>query len=329
MKTSVLAVLCLAILPLYGPVQAQIRPEPGRDAAAPAHVAAEADSVEEIVIEARRSGAPMWQVTKGEATVLLVGEITAVPKATPWRPDRLEAATRQSQRVILGVEGKFSPADVFRLLWRGRTIAQLPKGISAADYLNGDQQKRLERLEKRYGQSYTRESPLFLANNLLNEQLRFNRNTTEDATDVVRRTARKSRIKMRPVGRVYGDELVSSLLSAPPSAHVPCLDAAMRAADAGPSVVVERGEAWTRFDVPKVMASPLEAALGVCWPWGDPRFGPELRGQWIDAVGEALETPGVTLAVAPLQVLAEKGGVLDRLQRQGFEVEGPAWKERR
>ena len=40
----------------------------------------------------------------------------------------------------------------------------------------------------------------------------------------------------------------------------------------------------------------------------------------------ALGEPGVTMAVAQLRVLAEPDGVLDTLQAQGYEIEGPAWK---
>jgi hypothetical protein len=304
-------------------------PSPGLANPVPQQAAtAEPDAVEEIVIEARRSGAPMWQITKGEATILLVGEITEVPKATPWRPDRLEAATARSEHVILGVQEKVSPADVFRLFWRGAKIAQLPKGETVADFLTPQQLRRLTALEQQNGRSYQRQHPLITATDLLN-RLKFNRNTTDDASDVVRRTTRRNGIPTRPVGRVYGDELVDSLLQAPPATHVPCLDAAMAAAEAGEGVVRERGDAWTRFDVPKVMASPLERAMGACFPWGDPRFGPELRGQWTIAVSEALKTPGVTLGVAPLRVLAEKGGVLDRLDAEGLQIEGPAWRPRR
>jgi hypothetical protein len=43
----------------------------------------------------------------------------------------------------------------------------------------------------------------------------------------------------------------------------------------------------------------------------------------------ALSQDGVTLAVAPLRVLAEPDGVLDTLEAEGFEIVGPAWKSTR
>ena len=62
-----------------------------------------------------------------------------------------------------------------------------------------------------------------------------------------------------------------------------------------------------------------------------------LWSAWVAATGrrpdeETLEAACDTarawdsLAVAPLRLLAEAGGVLDRLDAAGFEIIGPAWK---
>lgn len=130
----------------------------------------------------------------------------------------------------------------------------------------------------------------------------------------------------RPVGRMRGDDMLDNLFEAEPQSHIPCLEAAIGAAEAGPGIVAERGRAWTQFEIPAVMANPLEKALGRCWPWNGDGFGAELRQQWVDAVTEASDQQGVTLAVVPLRVLAENNGVLDLLQRRGLVIKGPAWR---
>ncbi len=38
-----------------------------------------------IVVTAQRSGAPMWTI---DTPVILAGEMRAIPKTTPWQPDR-------------------------------------------------------------------------------------------------------------------------------------------------------------------------------------------------------------------------------------------------
>jgi len=284
-----------------------------------------AETNDDIVVIARRSGAPMWTIETSAGTVILVGEIAAVPKATPWRPERLEGATDRAQRVILGTKAKVSPGDILRLIFKGGGLTKLPKGKVAADYLDSAQLARLRALEARFDQDYARSNFLMTAFDLLSKRLSFNKDTADDASDVVRKAARQSKIPTQPVGEVRGEDMLDNLFAAAPETHIPCLEAAMAATEAGGDVVTARGEAWTGFDVRAVMANPLEEALGRCWPWTNDGFGPALRQQWVSAIDAAAAQPGVTLAVVPLRVLAEKDGVLDQLDRKGLPISGPAW----
>ena len=285
-----------------------------------------AEAADEIVVTARRSGAPMWTIPTANGVVILVGEIRNVPKATPWRPERLQGATDRAQRVILGTKAKVSPGDILRLIFKGGKLTRLPKGRVAADYLDAAQIARLRALETRFDQDYSRKNFLMTAFDLLSKRLSFNRDTTDDASDIVRKAASRGNIPAQPVGEVRGEDMIDNLFAAAPETHIPCLDAAMTAAEAGPDIVTARGQAWTEFDVPAVMGNPLEQALGRCWPWTNDGFGPELRQQWVGAINDAAKKPGATLAVVPLLVLAEPDGVLDRLKAQGLAITGPAWR---
>ena len=144
--------------------------------------------------------------------------------------------------------------------------------------------------------------------------------------DVIRRAARRARVPVRPVGTVRGDELVESLITAPQTAHVACVEAAIVAAEQGPDSARIRAEDWRALRVADVVASPIDRALNQCWPWGDPEIAPQLRQQWAAAIETALVSPGVIMGVAPIRLLAEEGGVLDGLEARGFDVIGPEWK---
>ncbi|MDP3377608.1 MAG: TraB/GumN family protein [Brevundimonas sp.] len=283
-------------------------------------------TVDEIIVTARRSGAPMWEVTRGGSTVLLVGAIQAVPAGIDWRPDALEQATRQAQRVYFPQRISASPADLFRVIWRSRTLTRMPEGRTTADYLSPEWQARLDALETTYGKDWSRDSFLILSSELLSDRLGLRDRGNQEVGEVVRRAARRGRVPVTSIGSVRGDAVIDDLLARPPESWVPCIEATIAATEAGRPAVEARGQAWTRFDVPSVMASPIEAAMSRCWPWSDPTLGTLLRGQWISAVEGALREPGVTLAVAPLRVLAEPGGVLDDLERRGFEIIGPDWR---
>ena len=280
----------------------------------------------EIVVAAQRSGAPIWTIETPRGTILLVGEIVEVPESTPWQPDRLEVATAGAQRVILGVKTKVSAGDILRLIFAGGKLTKLPDGRQAADYLDATQLRRLAALEQRYDQDYSRKGFLVTSFDLLARRLGFNRDTGKDATDVVRRAADRADVPTEPVGTLRGEDMIDDLFAAPPEAHLPCLDAAMTATEQGPDLVRRRGADWRRYDIPAVMANPLEIALGRCWPWADEEVGTVLRGQWTDAIYAATDYAGVTLAVVPLRVLAETEGVLDQLERRGLTIAGPPWR---
>ncbi|MCL6250126.1 TraB/GumN family protein [Altererythrobacter sp. KTW20L] len=286
----------------------------------------ESAETDAIVVSAQRSGAPMWIVDGPRGTLVLVGEITAIPKSTPWYPDRLEEATREAERVILGTRSRVSPGDVLRLIFGGSRITRLPDRTVAADYLDAGQMARLTALEQLYDEDYSRRSLLMTSFDLFTRRLRFNRDTGPDASDVVRRAASRARVPAEPVGTVRGEDVLDNLAEADPRSHIPCLEAAMTAAEAGRDIVEQRADAWRAFDVPAVMANPLELALGKCWPWADSDLGGELRGQWTEALASASEAEGVTLAVVPLRVLAEEDGVLDQLQSRGLDISGPDWR---
>ncbi len=284
--------------------------------------------LDDIVIQARRSGAPMWTVTRGDSTLILVGAITGIPRDLAWRPDDLEAAAARSDQILSPPEGRVSVSDIFRIIWRARTIGQMPQGQTTADYLTPGYQARLESImaEER-NQDWRTESLLLVGFQLMQEKAGYRAGRSgDDAMDVIRRAARRARVPVRPVGTVRGDELVESLITAPQTAHVPCVEAAIVAAEQGPDSARIRAEDWRALRVADVVASPIDRALNQCWPWGDPEIAPQLRQQWAAAIETAMVSPGVTMGVAPIRLLAEEGGVLDGLVARGFDVVGPEWK---
>jgi len=268
----------------------------------------------------------MWTIDTDTGTIILVGEIRAVPKSTPWQPDRLKEATSEAQRVMIRARPKFSPGDFFRLIFRGGKFTKLPDKTVAGDYLDPDQRARLAALETQYDRDYDRGSFLMTSFDLLARRIDFDDETTDDATDVVKKAARKADIPIQRPERFRGEDLLDDLADAPPESHIPCLEATMSAAEAGPGIIDQRGADWRKFDVPAVMANPLEIALGKCWPWADEELGEDIRGQWTGMIEQAAAADGVTLAVVPLRVLAEDQGVLDQLETRGYVIFGPDWR---
>lgn len=284
-----------------------------------------ASTLDDIIVTARRAGAPMWTVERDDSVVILIGSMEGVPRDYVWRLEALEAATRESQRILYPLEAQVSAADILRMIWRIRTIARLPAGTTIADHVPPELLVRLERLKVDEGSdSWRTESLVGLSFDLLRDAGRERR--ARGALTVVRAAARAAGVPGEPVGVVRGDELIDNLITLPPSTYLPCVEAATAAAEAGPAGAAARLDAWSGLRVVEVLANPLDQALNLCWPSGDPEIAPVVRARWAEATNEALSQPGVTLGVAPLRTLAEPGGVLDQLEAQGLDPRGPEWK---
>lgn len=309
----VMAGLLLTAAPLHASSQSQTE-------AAPA-------TADEIVVSARLSGAPIWTAVRDGRTLVLVGALEPVPKGLDWNVVPLEQAAARADRVLYPVSASFSVGDVFRLLFRGGKITDLPKGRTIADYLPAPLMARLERvMAAEKSDDWRRKSPVVLAFRLLGRHAGLARGG-RSIRDVVADAARRADVPGRSIGTVRGKEVIDNLMAQDPAAYRDCMAASIAAAEAGRDAAAHRAEAWRTRDIPALLADPLDTALSRCWPWADPAIGPRLKRNWTDALDTALAAPGTTLAVAPARLAAEPGGLLDRLAANGFRIEGPRWRD--
>lgn len=280
------------------------------------------DTVEDIVVVARRSGAPVWRVRNGDATVILVGSVASVPVDTPWQPEALEAAVAQADAVILSQTARMRWDDYFRFR---RARARLPVGTTTADYLPTDLQTRLAALEQTYRRDYATRGLVWIAEDLIGSRFRYPPGFGPAADDVVRAAASRFRKPVDEVGRLDGRHL-DDAVSGPGEAQLACLTAAITAMEAGADGFRALGLAWTRREVPAVLSNPIEQVSDVCNWSADQTLRVEGRAQWSEAVAKALLLDRTTVVVAPISLVAEPAGLLDQMEDRGLQVSGPDWK---
>ncbi len=279
-------------------------------------------ALEDIVVVARRSGAPVWRIHDGDSTVILVGSARSIPRDIVWRPEALEAAVQQADAIVMSQSATMSLGDFMRLR---RAKARLPQGTTVADYLDVEQQGRLQRLGVNYRRDYSERGLVAIAEDLLNRRLAYGRANGPSAESVIRATARKANKTSVLVGDMDGHH-VDEAVAVPDQGQVPCLAAAMSAAEAGRHGVVLRASSWARQDVPTLLATPLEQALDRCAWFADGELRRQGRAQWSQALVDALAAPKTTLMVMFVTIAAEPGGVLDQAEARGLDVSGPDWR---
>ena len=282
--------------------------------------------VEEIVVTGRRSGVPLWTVRSETTTLILVGAMAGVTKATYWDPTALTEALRKADRVMFPESQAFtaSPFSLIGWLAKWNAMGSLPKGQSLAAIAGPEEMRRLAALRTRgmVRGDYERRHPLHLSGDL-RDRAKGDVDYARNAADYVRRAVKEHKLTMVPIRRSKAKPLVKDLFASAPAEHLPCLRAAIAMAEAGPAAIQARSDAWAARRVPEVLASPADGVYQSCWPATEIlESGAELT----EEMKLLLSEPQVTVAVLTLRSLAEPGGVLDGLQAAGFDIQGPVWK---
>jgi uncharacterized protein YbaP (TraB family) len=290
------------------------------------HAPDERGQVEEIIVIGRRSGVPLWTVRSEQTTLVLVGSIEGVSKTTHWDPAALTEALRKADRVVFPQSHAFtaSPFSLIGWLAKWNAMGSLPKGQSLADFVGPETIRRLEALRARGAvrNDYATRHPLQLAGDL-RDRAKGGIDYGRTAADYVRSAVKQYKLTLVPIERSRAKPLIKDLFASTPQEHLPCLEAAIGMAEAGPAAVQARSDAWAARRVPDVLASPADRLGELCWPTAEIV---EPGADLVDEMTQLLSEPQVTVAVLTLRSLAEPGGVLDGLAAAGFDIQGPAWK---
>jgi uncharacterized protein YbaP (TraB family) len=319
-RKATVALALAAALSCGGPTLAQQQsPKPAADP--------QNGQVEEIVVTARRSGIPVWRVSGPATTVILVGSIQEVSKATKWEPGNLTSALRKADRVMFPQTLQLTASPFAMVGWMVKLarMANMPKGQSLREMMPAAEFNRLVSLERQgiLKPGFERRHPLILALQL-HDYADGKAGTGTDAEEYVRRAARKYKLQQVPFQKLKANKSINAVFKSEPREHVPCLVASIALAEAGSGAVQARSDAWAQRRIADVLASPAERAFQAC----DLDHYLESRPDWQGTLRRTFAEPQVTVAVLNLASLAARGGTLDQLAAAGFDVQGPDWRSR-
>ena len=92
--------------------------------------------------------------------------------------------------------------------------------------------------------------------------------------------------------------------------------------------LMDRARAWAIGNVERIESLPEPAEVAACLAALDSGAAAgdlvgRVRSAWLESMEKYLQTGGTTLAVVNMDLLLGRGGLLDVLRAQGYEVEGP------
>ncbi|MFL5297047.1 MAG: TraB/GumN family protein [Phenylobacterium sp.] len=281
--------------------------------------------VEELVVTAADPNPAWWQIRKGDSTVwLLGGPMGPMPKDVRWDDGPLKTRMAGAKSLILPSAASVGIGDIFGLLrLRGELKEKQPLEPSLPPPLAKRFAAARESLGKDAGR-YDGWSPVW-AGRLLQQDY-FNqwkllggasptavaRNVARHASVQVARVVHKGMPVLRSaVQQMREDEKAQA-----------CLAGYLEAVEVRPERYRAAAKAWARGDIRK--AIDLPRGSDVCRELFLDEFASASVSEQVEAISAALETPGTTVAIAPLRQLLIRNGVLQQLKARGFQITDPS-----
>ena len=306
------ALCCLAVA--TGPVGAGARPVRGGGDPAP-----------EVVVLGR-PGPALWSVTRGASELVILGSVTPTAEAGTWNT-RLVASALQGARVLM-----LSPGSTPGLAWAEnfsesrRYLLSQPWGRTLYAELGSEDAVRFGRMAAEIGRpssQYGSYRPGPAGMILLEDSWRARGLTGSKLNDTVVGLAKAAHVRVVKVDEGGALPLIDAMTQMSKPQHGACIDQAMDQFELEGSNAVAGFQAWAHADLARLRRSyrPLSLCLDSI-PGGAARRN-RARAIWLKALGEALQTPGRTVAVVDVSDLWEPSDLLASLEAQGGTVTRP------
>lgn len=315
------AVLAAAVPPAAAPPEA-----------AAATAADDVEMLDEVTVTSERAGPGLWHVRRGAGEVWILGTLSPLPKGMAWRSQQVEKLMDGAQAVLLA-----KPLDIgiARALWiflTHRDLLTVPNGGHLHDVLPPPLYARFVAQRAKYKsdeEKWERYRPLIAAAFLEETALhKVGLSTRLDIGAEVRALARKHDVDVIEIKFAGVRDLLDALKVVPAATENACFGAALSTVETGLPRLVDRANAWATGDVERMESLPdsdedLACRAAISADSGSADLIAQVRRTWIANIKQHVDHGGTTLAVMNIEVLLEKGGLVDQLRAQGYEVEAP------
>lgn len=280
--------------------------------------------VEELVVTARDIGPAWWRISDGDSTVFIMGVPSVFPKGSGWDPTVLERRLQGANRVIL----PFNNASVNLFTAPGAMInlLRLRDSQPFEEELTGDMRRRFVAAREAAGQPadrYKTDNGMAAALLLISDYRDAASLTAADPAKTIGRMAQAKGVRVE--AKTYDvAPLLGAVLRTPEAAQQACVAEALASIEASASQVKAAARAWAWGQVRGALGGERAYERCIAAAPGAARLDERLKADQAAAIVRALREPGHSVAVVQLRPLLSQGGVLDRLQRQGYEIRTPA-----
>jgi hypothetical protein len=285
--------------------------------------------VEELLVVARPPGPALWLVEKGGAKLYVVGSAPPLPHQLKWDSPRLNRAMDEASLVLVPPEASVGPLQITKFFLTGGGGVRQPFGKKLENRLPPDLLARFvsarERAE-RTAVPYKDWKPAVAGFIVLSDFRQAAGLSEAKPVSTIERMAKAKGVKVKAMSQYRLGPILSSAGKLSDEANLACLRDALSELEFEGSHPATIGTDWANGDLASVRARYSASAAQRCVMRapGGPGLLAQQIGQSADALNEALNRPGVTIAVVDLAFLLPANGVLDRLKASGATITSPA-----
>lgn len=299
------------------------------------------ETLDEVVVSGEQPGPGLWKVTNGANTLWVLGTYTPLPRDMKWRAREVESVIARSQTVIAPAEveagiGFFTGVRLLPTLLRARAI---PDDGTLAEVLQPALYSRWAVLAKRYSlpDKVERWRPVLAGFVLRDEAMdAAHLSDREIAWPVVEKLAKRHDVMIRrpTVALDIKDPkgLIKDYTRINVSAEADCLETIVVQIEHGIPQLQSLANAWATGDVAALRNVETDPAEARCRDalMGSSRLGSEIkeaqrryRQEILLAWEGALQRDGNALALAAVDELVARDGLLQELRDRGYVVSEP------
>jgi hypothetical protein len=297
-------------------------------------------AIDEVLVTGERPGPGMWRISKRGHDLWILATLRPLPKNMTWRSVLVEQRISGSQLVLSPPDvdvdvGFFRGLTLIPALLRAR---KSPDGRTLEEILPHDLYIRWLALRVKYLGSYDEHRRPILAAIDLYEGAMNQSGLTDNGMiwAAVDKTARKDHVSVQRVElKIKLDDAkgaVRDLGNIPQGAEIDCFAKTVERLEVDLPPMRQRANFWALGDIQGLRSLPypddeaacLNAFLAV------PQFKDQyesarsrLEDLWLSSATAALDGNVSSFAVLPITTLLKDDGAIDRLRKQGYEVQEP------
>lgn len=291
------------------------------------------EALEELTVTGDRTGPGLWHVHQGSEELWILGSLSPLPKGITWRANEVEQRLDHTQVVLVQKPIEIGIVRILWLLITERKVLMLSGGKRLKDVMPPALYARFAVQRARYVKDqakWERFRPLVAAGLLQRDAFdSAGLSARLDLGAAVRKLANEKRIAVQEVKIAGVGDIMEALKTMTPATENACVDASLATIERDLPRLKERAKAWATGNVERIESLPEPAEVDACLAALDAGSAagdlPErIRRSWLEALEATLRSGKPALAVANMDMLIQKGGLLDRLRAAGYQIDAPA-----